>query len=358
MFSSNHKVSLRQLQVLLVLYVFGTGVITLPKVAAIFANQDGWIAVLVSTALAAVSAYLITAVVTKFCGDSFMNYCAKALTKPLGFLVGLLFLGKLVVSVSLELSLFSEIINETMLDKTPPFITSAALLIVCAYTAQKGYETRARIAEVLILILFIPFLLVFLMSLIKLDYTNLMPVLSTPPKKILLGGANLVVAFSGLELFLFAGPFIRKNRVDSFRGEAFKVVIFIGGLLTLITAVAIAKFGPLDIKWQKWPVLKMMDLIEFALIDRQTALIISFWIGSVFAIINASLFFSGLLLKDIIKKGSMKLYIWLLVPVILVLSVIIESAGPFYFIFDYFFMFVLPLAILFISTIRGLGGCK
>ena len=39
----NDKISVRQLQVLLILDIFGTGVIVMPRIAASIAGENGWL---------------------------------------------------------------------------------------------------------------------------------------------------------------------------------------------------------------------------------------------------------------------------------------------------------------------------
>ena len=46
MFSENDKISIRQLQALLILDLFGTGVVTLPRQTVNVAGNDAYIAVL------------------------------------------------------------------------------------------------------------------------------------------------------------------------------------------------------------------------------------------------------------------------------------------------------------------------
>jgi spore germination protein len=112
-----------------------------------------------------------------------------------------------------------------------------------------------------------------------------------------------------------------------------------------------------------WPVLKMMDTISLpgSVVDRQGALIMTFWIISAYATINAALFFSSLLLKDVVGRGRHSYYILALIPIIAILAHLPENLVA---VYDYFMlshhtfglatMVVLPLLILIVAKIRGL----
>ena len=64
-FTLNNKISLRQVQVLLFLEIFGFGVTALPRRVAEHAAQDGWLSVLLATGLVLLMVLAITAVVRR-----------------------------------------------------------------------------------------------------------------------------------------------------------------------------------------------------------------------------------------------------------------------------------------------------
>ena len=60
MFSENDKISIRQLQALLILDLFGTGVVTLPRQTVNVAGNDAYIAVLLGSIIMAVFTLVFT----------------------------------------------------------------------------------------------------------------------------------------------------------------------------------------------------------------------------------------------------------------------------------------------------------
>ncbi len=362
MLSLNSKISTRQLQILLILDVFGTGVMVLPRRVSEFAGQDGWILIILATVIAAVYMYVITSLGEMFPKDTFVSYTSKIVSKPIGVLISVFFVIKILVSSALELRIFTEIVKQVMLFHTPSWVISFGMLAIGGFAAAKGYETRARIAEILVFVIFVPLVIVFCIAATDVDFSNLKPFFVANPSNVVVGGFFTAFAFSGIEFCLLAFPYLQ--RPNSVKKATTHAVMVIGVLMLLITIITIARFGPVDIAHQIWPVLEMMDTINLpgSFIERQDALILSFWIVSIFAIINACLFFASMLMKDIVKKGDSAIYIVLFIPIVYGISRIPESVtdtytmiNTVYMTFGFAYIFVIPLLLLIIGKLRRLG---
>lgn len=358
----NDKISIRQLQVLLILNIFGTGVILLPRFVAERASQDGWILVIIATAIAVACMYIITTLANMFPTHSFYEYSSIIISKPLGFILSIGFVTRLILHISLELRLFGEIINQTMLNNTPFYIVSASVLLLSGYAASKGYETRARLGEILIILILIPIAIVFLVAAFNVDFTNILPVMQSSPQNLLKGGFFTLKAFVGIELVLMAYPYI--SRPNKAKEGAIHAIILLGIFMTVITIITISRFGIYDINSQMWPVIEMMDstALPGSFMQRQGVFIMSFFIISVFAIVNAGLFFSSLILKSIIKKGRHSFYIAITMLITFFISLVPQNMLDVYKYIDFVFitfgvayMLVIPTLLLVVAKIRGLG---
>lgn len=362
MFSSNNKISIRQLQTLLILDIFGMGITFLPKKVAEFSEQDGWICVIIGTILACVCAWIISSLAEIFPKDNFVEYAGKIVSKPIAVIITIGFIAKIIFSLSIEVRIFSEIVKQTILFNTPSHIISICMILLGLYGASKGYETRGRISEILIFVIFIPLFIVFAIIAVGSDYTNLMPFFKTQKSDILSGGVFSLFAFSGIEFLLLAYPYL--NNKKKIKRESVKAVAFVGIIMVFITIISISKFGPFDIKNQMWPVLELMDTIDLpgAFLERQDAVVMSFWIMSVFIIVNAGLFFSSLLAQNLIGFGKKSLYIWVLAIIVFFISTIpenlsqiIELSEKIFIFFGGTYIFIIPLLLLVIAKIRKLG---
>jgi len=361
MLASNGKITMRQLQILIILSALGTGVIVLPRRVAEFAGQDGWVIVALLAVLAVLVGLLISAAVSAATktkpNAGFIEFTSFLLTRPVAYICGAVLWAKLIVSAGLELRVFMEITQTIMLPQTPIPVVSLAVLLVCAYAAAKGMEARARVAEVLFAIMILPFLFLVVLALFDTNFSNLQPVLITPPRDLFQGTLRLGFIFAGLECLLLVSPFIRKPRQMG-RHVAYALG-FAGGIILLITVLTIAKFGH-GVANQPWPVLRMMDMLNIpgSFIERQEALMFSFWIITAFAIGNTMLFFSGLLVKDMFKPKAK--YVGVIVSTAAVFAVsIFPWHVDVYRIMDFiyltvglFFLVLLPIFLIMAAKLR------
>jgi spore germination protein len=334
--------------------------------AAKISGRDGWISVGLSILFALIYAYFITSLMEKHPGKDFVSICVEILGKPLGILTALIYGIKILISAARELSFFSEIAKELLLPDAPLFVTSASLIALAAYAAAKGYEIRARLAEILIAAALIPLIAVFIIAAFDVDYRNLFPVLGAPPQRILEGAFRTSFAFAGLDFCLMIGPFARG--VKNLRKGVLTCVAAIGILYVFVTALTLARFGEIEILTQKRPVLEMMDSVDIpgSFMERQEGLIVTFWIISTFAFVNASIFFSSLLFKDIIhpkrlsesfgdpviKKSAHTIYIWLSAAAIFLISLFLTNIETLNKTLEVAFLLIIPLLLLIISKIK------
>ena len=360
MFSANDKISLRQLQVLIILDIFGTGVIILPRRAAALAGRDGWLLVAVAAVLAMVCTFLVCHLIRLFPGESFFDYAGLLVTKPIAYLLSLGLIAKILIGLVCELRLFGEIIKAILLYNTPLAVIIICLLVVSAYAAAKGIETRARIGQIVIWLIFVPLIFVLILVSADVDFTNILPVGEASPLKIAQGGFMCLSAFSGLEFILLISPYL--NSHSKAPSRAVTAIALTGILMCIITVITISRFGASNIVNQQWPVLEMMDAIDLpgTFIERQEAIIMSLWILSSFAGVNAGLFFGGVAAQAIFKSGKWGYYLAAFVLISFTASIFIKDISVVYEIIDFNFtylgtayMLVIPLVLNLIAWLRG-----
>lgn len=366
MFSTNNKISVRQLQTLLILDIFGMGITTLPRKMAEISQQDGWISLILGTLLACFFAFLITSLCILFPKEGFVQYSRRLLSYPIGTLLSLGLVVKIIVSLSMELRIFSEIIKQIILFETPIWLISICMLMVGSYAASKGYEARGRISEILIFVVFIPLVFVFLIAVTDVDFTNLKPILASDKGNLFKGALSCGFSFSAIEFVLLAYPYLNKNKEKAGKRIIFSVLCA-GLILSVITALTISRFGIFDMVHQMWPVLEIMDTIDLpgSFLERQDALIMSFWIIAIFVIINAGMFFSSLLLKNITEKGTHTFFILISMVIVYIISFIPKNIAELYYFMDklnnYFgwiYTFLVPVILLIAVKVRKIGGEK
>jgi len=264
-----------------------------------------------------------------------------------------------------ELRYFAEIAKHVLLYNTPFTVIAISLLIVSAYAAGKGIETRARIGQIIIWLIFIPLIFVFIIVGANVDFSELKPVLSSDAPQFFEGAFHLLFAFSGIEFILLISPYLNRHKHVSSR--AISSIFAIGVLMCASIVLAICRFGPYNLQNQMWPVLEMMDATPLpgSFIERQEALMMSFWILSVFAMVSAGLFFASVAAKSALKVGKHKHYLIIISILTFILSFILNDIDLVYqvkelnfFYMGTVYMLILPIILLVMAKLRRINHGK
>lgn len=361
MFSNNNLISIRQLGFLLILDIFGLGITSLPRKMAEFGGQNGWLFISIGILIAVLCLFFINQVAMMYPNDSFFEYTCKIVGKPLALIISFGFIIKILMTISFEVRIFAEILREIILSNTPFWIISMSMILLGSYMASKGFEARARISELLIWVVFIPLAFVFFIALFDIDFSNLKPLFKEfSYDEALRGGFTSLFCFSGIQYIFFVYPYVREK--DKIATSTTKAVIFVGIVTILICLITIARFGKFDVVHQMWPVLEIMDTLNLpgSFVERQEALIMTFWIISIFMIVNAGMFFSSLLFKDVVKKGTHFNYICVCAVAVFILSSmpynvswIYNNINIFYVTLELFYMLILPFLLFVIMKFKG-----
>ncbi len=361
MFSNNQKISLRQLQVLLILDLFGTMIITLPRKVVEYSAQDGWIVVIGIVIMGSIYAFILATLAEMFKEETIVEFGRKLLPSIFYYIVigGLIL--KIMISTAMELRVFSEIVTQMLLYNTPSNVIVLSLLLTASYVARKGTESRARLGEILIIFMFVPLIFILISIIFKPPLENILPILKTSKKNIIRGAGRLGFSFHGLEYILLIYPFL-KNKKDG-KKSIIQAVIILGISMFIITFITIVRFGPTDVSRQIWPVMQLMQAVNIpgSFLERQDAFIISFWILSVFMLVSAGLYFTSIIFSRVTKSTESYHFVLPLVPILYIISLLPRNIVETYIIMDftdkYFgfaYLFIIPLALIIIAKLKGI----
>lgn len=304
---SKSKISLRQLQALSIVDIFGISAISLPLGVCLKSAQMGWVWVIFGAI--GVIAFACIAL-------SIKDTRKLMFSTPIGIIVSILICGKILLTTGIWLRIFSETINVLLLQKTPSLLVSTLLALLCLYVAIKGVEARARMAEIIFVGTVIILVTIFALTSTNIDFYKLLPISSNGAMK---ATAYVFSSAFGIEFLLYIKAFLNTDK-KSVKSMA-TAGIFIALTLSLITALTLGVFGADGVIKRRWAVLQIMDTIDFPLmlLERQDLLMTGFWISSAFAFINAGIFYSGLILSETALKKSCDKLLYFIVAVIIVI---------------------------------------
>lgn len=363
MFSSNNTLSFRQLMALLTLSLFGTAVIYAPSYAVDAAGAAGWLSLALAAVTAAAAAWLIATLSKRFPGASFHDQACGLLSKPVGKALCAVFAIKIIIGAALELRVFAEIIRQYMLPATPLWLMLALTLAIAGYAAGKGREAGGRLAEILEIMVFAPFIILLVLAAVKADFSNLSADFSGSLDEIAWGGYSAGFAFMNIEWLLIGVPFLAAGvgRAKA-RCKLTLGVLTVGGVMAFMTAAVIARFGAAGVTRRVWPVLEMFFTMNapVSFIERKEALVLGFWILTCLTVTGAALFLSSHLAHGTIKKGRQTYYVWGTAALVMALALVprdlrqaLDWVQVLYRYTGLLFTLAVPVIMLLITWLRG-----
>ncbi len=242
-------ISYRQALCILGLFLFGSSVVLGVSSET---GPDSWAVLLIGAAMFAPAAILYARLMRLFPETDLFTIMQTVFGKILGGVFIALFVWYALHLGALVMRNFSEFIVVVSLPETPQLPIMVALLLVTAYLAASGMETVGKWSVIMFPLIILVVILTILLAMNLMDFSNLMPVLTTPPALLLKSGLG-VFTFPYAETVLFLCI------ADSVRKESSPYKIYIRALLfgTVILMAIIVRnlttLGPAMVRASYFP---------------------------------------------------------------------------------------------------------
>lgn len=364
MFAENHKISVRQLESMLLLYFFSTAVLFLPSELAVEAGNSCWIVTMIWGVVAS-----LVAVFLVYMGKRHPSYTAvEWFEHSFGRVLGTVFVlglgGKLVFDSALELRLFCDVISSSMLPQTPLWLLIALMLIVCGLAAAKGSECSARAAEILFFVVFIPLVVILIFVAISADYNRVLPIQIPSFKSIWASAPFFGPVFQGLVALLFIFPYLEK-RAHSGRRIWFTCLVATI-TVTVLVFLSLAVYGAEVLSGKLLPTLQMLERVSFSgiFLGRQDLFLLWFWMVTTFLYVSILLFFGTDLCIRMFRGRARKRNRWLFfwIPIVFIVALLPSDMATAYWLrirvspwLNGVFLLLLPFLALCIDAMKGRG---
>lgn len=361
MFAENRKISLRQLQVLLLLDCFGTAILFLPAELAQMRGKGCWTAALAGGGAFILVSFLLAEVGKRNPDGTVAEWSRGAFGYILGTVILLGLGGKLLFDGMLELRLFSEIVCRAMLPNTPVWVISLTVLAVAALLAVQGTECRGRAAELLFFAVAIPLVAVLLAVAVSAEYGRVRPVELPSFLGVRDGVFAMSTVFQGLTFLYFVFPEVRKPEKAPEAVARSSAVTTI--TVALIVFLSLAVYGEGVLAGKLLPTLQMMERVSFTgvFLTRQDVLLLWFWMASVCVFLSGILSYGTVLGMKICrwKNTDRTKWLWFCLLLLFAASFLPENLSAAYRLrlrvapwLNLLYLVILSAALL----LRGKGG--
>lgn len=362
MFAENRKISLRQLQVLLLLDSFGTAVLFLPAELAQINGKACWMAALIGGGVFTILSLLPAKMGEKLPSGTVVEWSRNAFGYGAGTIVLAGLLAKIFLDGFLELRIFSEIICRAMLPNTPVWVISLVLLLVAGTLAMQGPECRGRGAEVLFFVVILPLALVLLAVAVSAEYGRTMP-MPMPSFGSAVGSIlPISIVFQGLTFLYFVFPCLQKREKAA---AAVSISSLLStGILTVVVFLCLAVYGAGVLSEKLLPALQMMERVSFTgvFLTRQDLLMLWFWMASVCIFLSGALLYGSFLARKLFRQKAEKQKKWQLGWLLLLFGAALlpENLAAAYRLrlmvspwLNLLYLLVLPVLLLILAKRRG-----
>ena len=364
MFAENRKISLRQLQALLLLDCFGTAVLFLPAELAQMSGRACWVAALLGGAVFVAVSLFLTFVGKRMPHGTVVEWCRRCFGDFIGNIVLIGLAVKLVFDGALELRIFSEIVCRSMLPSTPVAVITLVILAAAGSLAAQGTECRGRSAEILFFIVAIPLAIILIAVAISSKYNRILPLAMPSFGEVGSGIAAMSIVFQGLVFLYFIYPDLK--RPAHALGAVLKSTALTALVVTLMVFLCLAVYGEGVLSEKLLPSLQMMERVSFTgvFLTRQDVLLLWFWMASAVVFLSGTLFFSSLLGVQMCRQAETKrkTWLWISLAVIFAAAFLPENLSAAYYLrlelapwINLVYLVILPLLLLIFSGKGGKG---
>lgn len=330
MISTKEKIGTSQMIALLISTVIGVGILSLPRNLADKVKGLGFLVIILATIVCIFLAYLLYKVLYKFKNKSIMQISSAILTKPVAYLIGIMFIVHYFIILGTVTRIFGEVVKMHMLQKTPIEVIIISMLFVSAYGSRRGIEGIARTSQIILFLMVIPVMFIFFFSLESADISNLMPIFDNNFSKILPTTFLTTFSFTGFESMLILGVFMREPK------NIFKVqwisLLFIGIAYIFFAVITVCVFGQMETAHLMWPTLTIVKVIDIpgAFLENLDALIMGAWTLNIFITICVCFFCTSLVIGDMLNCKEINYFDYSLIPIVYILALYPDNLAHVY----------------------------
>lgn len=319
------KITNIQMGFLLFSVMVGVGILSLPQQVANQAGVDGWIVIILSGILAAVSALLMAKIGERFPEKSLIEYGPVLIGKPMGIMLCLLFLIYFIVFASTVTRISADVTKLYLLDDTPVEVVILSTFLTSTLIVLHGINAIARFNQFIQPIILFLLILVLLLTFSGADLGNNLPILGDGIQPIISSLPSTSFSFLGFEAILFLLPFM-KTPQKSTRVilVAFSIVIF---LYVFIVIACVSVLGAKEVGYVNYPTLTIAKNIQFpgSFIERVESIMMISWVPFALTTLLLLHYCSSLILAKLLGLKEHRVISILLIPVVYMLAVLPQN---------------------------------
>lgn len=295
-----------QLTALAIATISPTAVLILPTVMVMQAGHSAWLTPWLAFPISVVLVHLIVRLHAHHPGKTLIEYAPEILGKPLGLLVGVLYVLWIFHGLAGIVQQHSLFLDSTILTETPAAVLYGSLLIFSFYTLWRGAHVLIYLCHLLWPIITIALLIFILLVAPHMDPGNLAPLVSyggTPGVLIAsIGPASFLGEVVLLSFFLpYVKPGVNPTRAIT------KGLVITAVMLSLVLAALVAVFNADEVVRLQFPFYSLARHIFIGIfLNRLDSLFVTVWVTGAAIKLTVWLLAGTLALSQLTRLKSFK----------------------------------------------------
>jgi|GEM_PF-301443 len=316
---SKDKISVKQLLYVFTIIVSSPATRFLPKHAALYASQAGWLSPLVSTIPLLMLIFIIDSLINEYQEQSMADIINLIMGKYLGKLIVIIYLLWTILLAALYTRYYVERLTSSIYTTVSNDVLILLTLIPVAYMLRSGFTVIARMSEVLLPFIGAMLVILALFLLPRIRPDNVLPVYYNDIMPVIKGSMSTtsILAYLFL-LFFLSDKLVNKKSFKFFSYIATYVNI---SSIMLVVFICIGVLGYSVTQRAPMPVLitvKQVSLMDT--IENIEAVIIAIWIFADFTLISTLFVVMLNLIKSLFKLSDTRFLINILAVLMYYLS--------------------------------------
>ncbi|MFP7159410.1 spore germination protein [Priestia aryabhattai] len=356
---SNDRITTYQASVVVINFILGTGVLSLPRTAGEkVKTPDVWLTVILGGIIAMIAGIIMVKLSQQFPKKTFYQYSQEIVGKWMGKLLSFLMIGYFLAIGGFHARSLAEVTGYLLLEGTPKWAIIMPFMWVSLYLIRGGINPIARLCEIILPITVILCLLGMFLSFKIFEIDNLRPVLGEGILPLLKGVKTTTLSFLGPEIMLLILVFMKEPNKAV---KAVLIGITIPLIIYVITIVMVIGVLSVDtVVTRTWPTLDLIRSFEIngLIFERFDSLLLVVWMMQMFTCFILSHYCASLGLAQFFQK-DIHPFMYGSLPIIYLISMMPKNINDVFKLADMIgnvalvlFGF-LPLFLLIISKLKG-----
>jgi len=326
------------------------------------AGRDSWMAVLPGYAVGIPYGLMVLSLLTDYPHENLLQISEKLFSKWIGKMIGFIYIIISGYYGGLMLTVIGVIFEQSMMPLTPRLVFYLGGLMLVFYLVETGIEVFARFSEVAFPMVVITMVLIFGLSVPRIEQGEIFPILSEGLKPLYFGVLKVmpfpmeyILFLAGVLTFLPTG----KQELRQLKTGVWRTVFLVGILNMLVVLIQILVFGPVETIRAAFGFLVLGKMVEISrTIAGVESLFMMVWLGSLVIKCCAFFFMTTWGLDTVFSKKGSK---WRLAlgAVFLGIASKFESGASLTSVATFVeFYLILPFAFVWIPTLWGVSRWK